>query len=203
MKYVWNLPKKIPMEEKIEEFFNNDYVSRVTPDVRKTSKGIPIWYALGNYKTLHQKFISAVENCSYQTFLRAIAHYVRKPSASDWGTCLCALCFNPELKLESLVNKKMLEKGNLEGTINSESDFKDLFVTLKSISEKLKNESVLYNAWTKIPNPLSWKGCRISRKMSFSEKVLELCKLLINELDILKEHLHRAHIQLKAFKSPR
>ena len=49
----------------------------------------------------------------------------------------------------------MLEKSNLEGTINSESDFKDLFATLKSISEKLKNESVLYNAWTKIPNPLS------------------------------------------------
>ena len=39
--------------------------------------------------------------------------------------------------------------------------------------------------------------------MSFSEKVSELCKLLINGLNILKEHLHRAHIQFKAFKSAR
>ena len=195
--------QKTSMEEKIEEFLNNDYVSRVTPDVRKTSKGTAIRYVLGNYKTLHQKFISIVENCSYQTFLRAIPHYVRKHSASEWGTCLCALCLNPELKLESLVNKKMLEKVNLEDTINSESDFKYLLATLKSITEKFKNESVLYNAWIKVPTPLSRKGCTISRKMLFSEKVPELCKLLINELNILKEHLLPALMQFKAFKSAR
>ena len=45
--------QKTSMEEKIEEFFNNEYVSHVTPDVRKTSKGIPIRYTLENYKTLH------------------------------------------------------------------------------------------------------------------------------------------------------
>ena len=88
--------QKTSMEEKIEEFFNNDYVSRVTPDVRKTSKGIPIRYTLENYKNLHYKFISTVENRLYQTFLHAIPHYVRTPSASDWGTCFFALCLNPE-----------------------------------------------------------------------------------------------------------
>ena len=39
------------------------------------------------------------------TVLHAIPHYVKKPSASDCDTCLCATCLNPELKSESLVNK--------------------------------------------------------------------------------------------------
>ena len=61
-----------PLQERIEQFFNNDYVSCVTPAARKTSNGLPIKYALGNYKTLHQKFLSMEENCSYQTFLCAV-----------------------------------------------------------------------------------------------------------------------------------
>ena len=39
--------------------------------------------------------------------------------------------------------------------------------------------------------------------MLFSEKVPELCKLLINELNTLKEHLLPALMQFKAFKSAR
>ena len=58
-----------PLQERIKQFFNNDYVSCVTPAARKTSNGFHIKYALGNYKTLHQKFLSMEENCSYQTFL--------------------------------------------------------------------------------------------------------------------------------------
>ena len=73
-----------PLQERIEQFFNNDYVSRVTRDARKTSNGLPIRYALGNYKTLHQKFLSMEENCCYQTFLRAVPHSIKKASASDW-----------------------------------------------------------------------------------------------------------------------
>ena len=72
-------------------------MSRVTPDTIKTFNGLPIRYALGNYKTLHKNFLSMEENCFFfQTFLRAVPHYIRKPSASDWGTCLCAMCHNPE-----------------------------------------------------------------------------------------------------------
>ena len=88
-----------PLHERIEQFFNNDYLSCVTLNARKTSNGLPIRHALGNYKTLYQKFLNIEENCSYQTFLRPVPHYIRKPSASDWGACLCATCLNPELKL--------------------------------------------------------------------------------------------------------
>ena len=154
-----------PLQERTEQFFNNDYVSCVTPDVRKTSDGLLIRYALGNYKTLHQKFLSTEENCSYQTFLHAVPHYIRKPSASDWGTCLCATCLNPELKLKSLANKNILKKIDLKEIVNSQTEFEEFLASLKQISMKYKEETVIYNAWTKVPNPLSPKGCQISQKM--------------------------------------
>ena len=117
--------EKTPLQEKIEQYFSNEYVSRVTPDARKTSKGVLIRHALGNYSTLHQKFTSIEENCSYQTFLRTIPHYVRKPSASNWGTCLCATCLNPELKLESLAYKNILKKVDLDEVVNNEIEFEE------------------------------------------------------------------------------
>ena len=104
--------KRPPYKKKIEQYFNNEY------DARKTSKGVPIRYALGNYSTLQQKFTSIEENCSYQTFIHAIPHYVRKPSA--WDTCFCATCLNPELKLESLAYKNILKKVDLAEVVNNE-----------------------------------------------------------------------------------
>ena len=66
--------------------------------------------------------------------------------------------------------------------------------------KKKKEETVIYNAWTKLPTPLSPKWCKISRKMPCDAKVPDLHKILIDELRILKDHLHRAHMQFKAFK---
>ena len=83
------------------------------------------------------------ENCSYQTFLREVPHSIRKPSASDWGTCLCATYLNPELKLESLSNKNMLKKINLEEIVNSQTKFDEFLVSLKQISMKYKEETVI------------------------------------------------------------
>ena len=54
-----------------------------------------------------------------------------------------------------------------------------------------------------MPNPLSPKGCKISRKMPHNAKVTDLCKILIGKLKILKDHLHRAHMQFRAFKNAR
>ena len=70
-----------PLQERIEQFFSNDYVSRVTPDARKTSNGLPIRYALGNYKTLHQKifkygrelFLSNIASCSSTLYKKGIS----------------------------------------------------------------------------------------------------------------------------------
>ena len=161
-------------------------------------------YLLGMHwviiKPYTKKFLSMEENCSYQTLLRAVPHYIRKESASNSGTYLCATCLNPKLKLESLANKNMLKKIDLDEMVNSETEFDEFLASIKQISMKYKEETVIYNAWTKLPTPLSPKWCKISRKMPRDAKVPDLRKILIDELKILKDHLHRAQMQFKAFK---
>ncbi|CAF4815704.1 unnamed protein product, partial [Rotaria sp. Silwood2] len=34
--------------------------------------------------------------CSYSTFTRHIPSYIIPPKPSDWGTCLCMTCLNPQ-----------------------------------------------------------------------------------------------------------
>ena len=72
------------------------------------------------------------------------------------------MCLNPELKLESLANKNILKKINLKEKVNSETEFDELLASLKQISIKYKEETVIYNAWTKVPNPLSPNRGKIS-----------------------------------------
>ena len=45
---------------------------------------------------------SSVIKCSYAQFSRYVPANIIKHHPEDWGTCLCMLCLNPELKLESV-----------------------------------------------------------------------------------------------------
>ncbi|CAF1555937.1 unnamed protein product, partial [Rotaria sordida] len=54
---------------------------------------------LNHLSTIHQRFISETgNNCHYSTFTRYVPDYVVKPSAGEWGTCLCVTCLNPQVK---------------------------------------------------------------------------------------------------------
>ena len=88
---------------------------------------------------------------------------------------------------------------DLEEVVNNEIEFEEFICRLKEVEEH-KEKCVIYNEWTKVPNPLSSKGCKISRKMPRTAKIPDLCKIIIEELRILKDHLHRAHMQFRAFK---
>ena len=107
------------IQQKVELFFNREDVSHVLSDTSQVSKGVPNQFALGHYLQLFRKF-GAKEDCSYCTFLREIPHYVRKPKARDWGTCLCIIFLNPELKIEALQNRKLLEPVDVEEAMNSD-----------------------------------------------------------------------------------
>ena len=77
-------------------------------------------------KTLYYKFLAeSSETCSYETFTRHEPFNVKKASASDWGTCLCRTCLNPELKIEKLTREKLIDSINLENTINDDYEFND------------------------------------------------------------------------------
>ena len=95
-----------------------------------------------NYEKAHKKFITTDVDCSHQMFWRAILHYIRKPSASHWRTYLCTTCLSPELKMESIVTKHLMDKMDLEETINF-SDFENLIKTIQSLKEKHKTKTLI------------------------------------------------------------
>ena len=64
---------------------------------------VPLRYRLSSLKALYQKFLAASSlSCFYETFTRNVPFYITRPKPDDWGTCLCPMCLNPELKLEAL-----------------------------------------------------------------------------------------------------
>ncbi|CAF1329094.1 unnamed protein product [Didymodactylos carnosus] len=66
------------LNSKIEEFFNQDDVSR-------------------------QRFEAQTEiDINYPTFVQYVPDYIIKPNVDSWGTCLCMTCINPELKIDKL-----------------------------------------------------------------------------------------------------
>ena len=157
-------------------------------------------------KTLHLKFVAECElSCSYETFTRNVPFSVRQPSASDWGTCLCTTCLNPELKLEKLAKLKKIDEG-LEENMDDEK-FAKLIQNIESLQEKEKavhtvvEEEITFPEWQKVENPKSKKkGSKISRKVQSTLKMSRFIKLLVNELNTVKNQLHHVHMQFKAFK---
>ena len=138
--------------------------------------------------------------CSSGTFHKYWPIEYVKPCASEFGTCLCILCQNMELKVEALVARKMLEPGfSLEDVIREsrlenfeqENDFK---AELNNLSES--STSVGYLEWTKVkqteisPNtgkPKSDKTMRLSKNLSAGE----LAKQIETDYETYKNHLER------------
>ena len=47
---------------------------------------------MGYLHMLHDKFLAETDiDCHYATFAKYVPVNIVKPSASDWGTCLCKL----------------------------------------------------------------------------------------------------------------
>ena len=98
------------LQKAVKKFFDRDDVSRISPDVKKLvcdpsepGNKVPLRYRLSTLKMLHAKFEAESESsCSYQTFCNYAPYYVVKPKPTDWGSCLCRTCLNPELKLQKL-----------------------------------------------------------------------------------------------------
>ena len=142
--------KMTSLQERIEIFFNRDDISRVCPDRKKVATNPtnalerkPIRYQLGHSKLLHAKFMAEDVECLYPTFTKYIPYYVRKPSATDWGTSLCGTCLNPEIKLERLVATKRLESQIVaEEVVSNQMQFDELLLKLNIIGDNAKKDTV-------------------------------------------------------------
>ncbi|CAF1426587.1 unnamed protein product, partial [Didymodactylos carnosus] len=94
--------------QRIEAFFKQDTVSRISPDKSNHKHGHQIRLRLNNLSNLHVATIRAETgiNIDYTRFTRHVPDYIMKPNHDSWGTCLCMTCLNPELKTDNLLGMK-------------------------------------------------------------------------------------------------
>ena len=148
----------------------------------------------------------ALENidCSYETFSQHVPYYVKKVGTSDWGTCLCHTCLNPELKIEKLIREKLIPSINLEYVIQNNDDYHDLLENIKLLEQKPSDLKINCVEWNFVSHKSkSGKETKISRKEVSSFSLCDFAKKLAIELAVLKDHLYQAHMQYGAFKTKR
>ena len=153
--------RKDVINKEIETFFLREDVSRVTPDTKKSAKNPsnplefqPIRCQLDPLKVLFSKFCSeSTSNISYAIFCQHVPFYITSPSATDWGTCFCGTCLNPQLKIEKLYRvDKTLLFAPLDENVEQDEDCSQLSETLKKYQFK-DTTSIQFYEWTKVPNP--------------------------------------------------
>ena len=65
------------------------------PDKKKEG----IRYRRDIIEVLHEKFMcEAMIECSARSFGRYVPENIPKPKPEDWGTSLCKVCLNPQLR---------------------------------------------------------------------------------------------------------
>ena len=162
---------KTKLSEAIEAFFVQEHITRVCPDKNKcvldtyTNKMVQLRYRLGSLRCLHQLFCMEREelDCSLSAFVKNVPSYIAKPRDQDWGTCLCILCINPQLKLERLTALKLINYVDFESI--SDDQFTSLLLQLNVLQEKNNQEDIAYSEWQKIPNPKPTKTGKKENKI--------------------------------------
>ena len=177
---------------KIADLLCQDEISKVSPDKNKTKNGTQIRFRLHYLSVLHARFVAETGmECHYSTFTRHVPQHVIKPKASDWGTCLCAICLNPELKIE-----KLTKLGYLKPVVLDRMDDDGWELLFAKLEEHHVNIS--YVEWRKVTSMTG--PTFFSRKFVSTKPMAMLAGELAEELRVLQEHLHRVKTQYKAFR---
>ena len=133
-------------------------------------------------------------------FTRNVSFYITRPKPDDWGTCLCAVCLNPELKLEALakhLNESYIHRNGIEVI--------EINLLILKIREIKSREVFKCTEWQKVQNynVSAKKGAKVSRKVECHLSMQNFLKILTKELQYLKDHLNQVYTQIKAFKEAR
>ena len=180
-----SIGRKSNLRRKIENFLLRDENSVVCPDIKKAKKGLR--YHLLSLTDLHEKFITDEdEECSFSQFTRYVPKNIIKPKPEDWGTCLCATCLNPELKLECV--KRRLS--NITISMNDltdngkQTDVEDMFEQIKD-----SNVNYEYLEWRKDVDK-GKKGNKVynPKKRAYSNSSENFLKIFKVDIERLMEH---------------
>ncbi|XP_069950510.1 mucin-4-like [Cherax quadricarinatus] len=180
----------------IQEFMMRDDVSQVSS--KKTSlfgETSPLRYRLHYLTVLHKRFMAdCFKGCSFKTFCNYIPCNVLKCKAEEIDSCLCITCQNPELKIESMVKRRLLSiTTDIEEIINDEGAYELFISNLKSL--RSRNALLTYSVWTV---DACGNGPPIPQKRTVTHPLSEVTSLLENELHSLMDHMKRTYQQYEA-----
>ena len=203
------------LKNKIVEFALENTID--VPDKKKYVKGAR--FRTASLLTLYNNFESQNPGqCTYATFTKYWPALFVKPLASEFGTCLCTICQNMELKVEALKGRKLIFQAEENLTLDivikaaREEDFEPEN-RFKSEVEALADEDkanvdVGYLEWNKVKqteinrNTGKTKGDKTMR-LSKHLPAAELGKIVLEEFDNYKNHLDRDFVMKKELKKVR
>ncbi|CAF1685218.1 unnamed protein product, partial [Adineta ricciae] len=188
-----NAPKKTTpslLRNAIEEFLCQDHISKLCPDKNKTVADHLIRYRLNRLSTLHQMFEYETDNVvDYVTFTRYVPDYIQKPTHENWGTCLCVVCLNPQMKFEKLKQLKQKHPSIQPVIHDTPIDLSELVKDESKLEEfkrkliKLNDEklTVTYSEWQKIKKP----NCIVPvlTKVTLTDSIKDFLQKFIIEID--------------------
>jgi hypothetical protein len=142
----------------IEKFLNDDEITRLTPDKKRIVDGKQVRFLLNHLINIHQKFILETHyECSYSTFTRHIPSYIISPKPHEWGSCLCIVCLNPQIKFERIIQLKnkhpvlnrlsSLMTNDLMSVTNDQEKIKEIMRELNLL--KTETFIITYVEWIK------------------------------------------------------
>ena len=203
------------VRKKIVDFAKENTID--VPDKKKYLKGAR--FRTASLLSLYYTFETHNPGlCTYQTFAKYWPALYVKPLASEFGTCLCTTCQNMELKVESLIARKVVFKDEDVFTLDSvikatrdenyepETKFKS---EIESLAEDDKaNIDIGFLEWNKVKqveiskNTGKTKGDKTMR-LSKHLPAAELGKIILEEYEKYKNHLDRDFVMKQELKKVR
>lgn len=210
-----NTEEESEVKKKIVEFAKENTID--VPDKKKYLKGAR--FRTASLLSLYYTFESHNPGlCTYQTFAKYWPALYVKPLASEFGTCLCTTCQNMELKVESLVVRKVVFKDEdvftldsvLKATRDENYELENKFKSeIESLAEDDKaNIDIGFLEWNKVKqveiskNTGKTKGDKTMR-LSKHLPAAELGKIILEEYEKYKNHLDRDFVMKQELKKVR
>ena len=203
------------LKRKIAQFALENTID--VPDKKKFLVGARFKTAslLSLYNTFEVQYPS---QCTYTTFTRYWPEMYVRPKPSDFGTCLCITCQDLELKVEALINRKLIGKDqpgygldsvilhSRNGDFELENEFKKDIAKLDD--EETRGVDVGFLQWDKVKQTdlskntgraKSDKTQRLPRHLPAGE----LGKIVLKDYEDYKEHLERDYVLKNEIKKVR
>ena len=119
--------------EKVISFMMDNDNSLECPDKKKEG----IRYRRDTIEVLHKNLMcETIIECSACSFSRYVPENILKPKLEGWGTGLCKVCLNPELKVEGLKNSNVTVDWLLSLTNKELKEYEKQFSTDSLITYK-------------------------------------------------------------------